>query len=110
MSFFVMQFQKFCVNFLPCYQQSVQGQQLREATLCCPVPKHLRLLSYISMRDLDGRCDTINILIVLYLKSLFFKFHTHAYFGDSVQHQIKLELAQNLDFNSEKPKRSPATE
>ena len=44
-------------------QTSVRGQQLREAMLCCPVPKHLRLLLYINMWDLDGSSDTINILL-----------------------------------------------
>ncbi len=50
-------------------QTHLQGQQLREATLCCLVPKHLRLLWYIGMWDLNGRSDIITILIILYLKS-----------------------------------------
>lgn len=44
--------------------------------LCCHVPKHLRLLSYADMWDLDGSSDTIHILITLYLKSLLFNFDT----------------------------------
>ena len=58
-------------KFVSSLQTSLQEQQLREATLCCAVPKHFRPLSYIDMWDLDGSSDTIDVSILLFEVTVF---------------------------------------